>query len=226
MILKSANFKQYYRKCNKMKKPVIIIGAGGHAKVLMDCLRLMNVDIVGMLDKNPSQGNGVGELPIIGDDSAIFDFACDAVKLVNGIGSVGDTSLRTNIFNKFKNLGYSFRSVIHPNAIVAENCYLGEGVQVMAGAVINTGTKIAADTIVNTGAVIDHDCKMGSHVHIAPGVTISGGVQVGDGSHIGTGATIIQSVTIGERALVGAGAVVIHDVASGSKVVGVPAKTL
>lgn len=194
--------------------------------MLMDCLRLMDVDIIGMLDKCPSPCEGVGELPIIGDDNAIFDYTCDSVELVNGIGSVGDTSLRTIIFNKFKNLGYSFRSVIHPRAIVAENCDFGEGVQVMAGTVINTGTKIAADTIVNTGAVIDHDGNIGSHVHIAPGVTISGGVQVGDGSHIGTGATIIQGVTIGERALVGAGAVVIRDVAAGCKAVGVPAKVL
>lgn len=167
-----------------------------------------------------------GELPIIGDDSAVFDYSCDAVELVNGLGSVGDTRLRTDIFNKFKNWGYSFRSVIHPAAVVADTCVLGEGVQVMAGVIINVGTHIATDTIVNTGAVIDHDCMIGSHVHIAPGVTISGGVQVGDCSHIGTGATIIQGVTIGNRALIGAGAVVINDVADGQKVVGVPAKEL
>ena len=132
-----------------------------------------------------------GSLHIIGDDSAILDYSSDAVELVNGIGSVGDTGLRTNIFKKFKKHVYSFRSVIHSNAIVAENCVLEEGGQVMAGAVINPETHIAADTIVNTGAVIDHECKIGSHVHIAPGVTISGGVKIGDGSHIGTGATII-----------------------------------
>lgn len=218
--------RQCYWKCNKLEKPVIIIGNGGHAKVLVDCLRLKNVNIIGMLDKCPSSGIEVTDIPILGDDCAIFDYPSDAVELVSGIGSIGNTGLRTDIFNRFKNLGYSFRSVIHPNAIVSENCYLGEGIQIMAGAVINTGTQIAADTIVNTGAVIDHDCKIGSHVHIAPGVTISGGVRIGDGSHIGTGATIIQGVTIGERALIAAGAVVISDIASGSKVVGVPAKEL
>ena len=209
-----------------LNKPVILIGAGGHARVLVDCLRLNNVNIIGALDNCPPKEDGADKLPIIGDDCAIFDYSYDAVELVNGIGSVGDTSLRTNIFKKFKKLGYCFRSVIHPNALVAEDCVLEEGVQVMAGAVINPGTHIAADTIVNTGAVIDHECKIGSHVHIAPGVTISGGVQVGSSSHIGTGATIIQGVNIGERALIGAGAVVIADVAAGNKVVGVPAKAL
>lgn len=209
-----------------MDKPVIIIGAGGHAKVLMDCLRLQGIEVLGMLDKCPPPEDRAADVPIIGDDSAICAYSCDAVELVNGLGSVGDTSLRTKIYYKFKKLGYRFRQVVHPATVVAKDCVLGEGVQVMAGAVINAGSHIAADTIVNTGVVIDHECKIGSHVHIAPGVTISGGVQVGDGSHIGTGATIIQGVAIGERALVGAGAVVIANVAAGNKVVGVPAKVL
>ena len=208
-----------------MDKPVIIIGAGGHARVLLDSLRLQKVKVLGALDKRSGQ-EVIEGLSILGDDSAIVKYSPDEVELVNGLGSVGDTSLRRGIFEKFKNMGYHFRSVIHPAAIVAEDCILEEGVQVMAGAVINTGSQIAADSIVNTGAVIDHECRIGRHVHIAPGVTISGGVQVGDGSHIGTGATVIQCVTIGERALVGAGAVVIGDVASGNKVVGVPAKAI
>ena len=209
-----------------MAKPVIIIGAGGHAKVLLDCLRLQGIKVIGALDKFPNPKNEGAELPIIGDDSAISAYSSDAVELVNGLGSVGDTSLRTDIFSKFKNQGYRFRQVIHPSATVAEDCILGEGVQILAGVVVNTGTRIAADSIVNTGAIVDHECNIGSHVHIAPGVTLSGGVQVGDYSHIGTGATVIQGITIGEKALVAAGAVVVHDVAARKKVLGVPAKAL
>lgn len=209
-----------------MDKPVIIIGAGGHAKVLYDSLRLMGVEMLGKLDKCPPPVDRVGDLPIIGDDSAISAYSNDAVELVNGLGSVGDTALRASIYYKFKKLGYGFRQVIHPAAIIASDCILGEGVQVMAGAVVNTGTRIAEDSIINTGAVVDHDCSIGSHVHIAPGATLSGGVQVGDGSHIGTGATVIQGVSIGRNALVGAGAVVLRDVPPGAKVVGVPAKAM
>ena len=209
-----------------MDKPVIIIGAGGHAKVLYDSLRLLGVEMLGMLDKCPPPVDRAGDLPIIGDDSAISAYSNDAVELVNGLGSVGDTALRASIYYKFKKLGYGFRQVIHPAAIIASDCILGEGVQVMAGAVVNTGTKIAEDSIINTRAVVDHDCVIGSHVHIAPGAILSGGVQVGDGSHIGTGATIIQGVSIGRNALVGAGAVVLKDVPPGAKVVGVPAKAM
>lgn len=206
-----------------LDKPVIIIGAGGHARVLFDCLRLQGVNVLGMLDKEGVE-NGNSDLPIIGDDSAISEYPSNTVELVNGLGSVGNMKLRTGIFTKFKNLGYCFRNVIHPSAIIAHDCELGEGVQVLAGAVINTGTKIAADTIVNTGAIVDHECIVGSHVHIAPGCTLSGGIHIGDGTHIGTGATIIQGISIGNRALVAAGAVVVKNVPDGEKVMGVPAK--
>ena len=206
-----------------MDKPVIIIGAGGHARVLFDCLRLQGVNVLGMLDKAGTE-NGNFDLPIIGDDSAISEYPSDTVELVNGLGSVGNMNLRTSIFSRFKKLGYRFRSVIHPSAMIAHDCELGEGVQVLAGAVINTGTKIAADTIVNTGAIVDHECIVGSHVHIAPGCTLSGGIHIGDGTHIGTGATIIQGISIGNRALVAAGAVVVKNVPDGEKVMGVPAK--
>ena len=206
-----------------MDKPVIIIGAGGHARVLFDCLRLQGVKVLGMLDKAGVE-NSNSNLPIIGDDSAISEYPSDTVELVNGLGSVGNMNLRTSIFSKFKNLGYCFRNVIHPSAIIAHDCVLGEGVQVLAGAVINTGTKIGADTIVNTGAIVDHECIVGSHVHIAPGCTLSGGIHIGYGTHIGTGATIIQGISIGNRALVAAGAVVVNTVSDGEKVMGVPAK--
>ena len=206
-----------------MDKPVIIIGAGGHARVLFDCLRLQGVNVLGMLDKEGAY-NGNSALPIIGDDSAISEYPSDTVELINGLGSIGNMSLRTSIFSKFKNLGYCFRNVIHPSAIIAHDCELGEGVQVLAGAVINSGTKIGANTIVNTGAIVDHECIIGSHVHIAPGCTLSGGIHIGYGTHIGTGATIIQGISIGNRALVAAGAVVVKNVPDGEKVMGVPAK--
>ncbi len=206
-----------------LDKPVIIIGAGGHAKVLFDCLRLQGVKVLGMLDKEGAE-NGNSNLPIIGDDSAISAYPSDTVELVNGLGSVGNMNLRTSIFSKFKNLGYCFRNVIHPSAVIAHDCELGEGVQVLAGAVINTGTKIGANTILNTGAIVDHECIVGSHVHIAPGCTLSGGIHIGDGTHVGTGATIIQGINIGSHALVAAGAVVVKNVPDGKKVMGVPAR--
>ena len=208
-----------------MGKPIIIVGAGGHAKVLMDCLYLNGAEIIGALDKSLSKNSDLG-IPILGDDDAITAYPPDTVELINGIGSVGDTKFRAKLFRKFKKLGYTFSSVVHPSAVLSKSCILSEGVQVMAGAVINTGTRVGADSIINTGAIVDHECIIGSHVHIAPGCTLSGGVQVGDGAHIGTGATIIQGIKIGEHALIGAGAVVVKDVPAGAKVVGIPARII
>lgn len=206
-------------------KSAIIIGAGGHARVLLDSLLLQGRNVLGALDKVPPK-DGSFEVPILGDDDAVSAYSTSEIELVNGIGSIGDTRLRAKLFGKFKKLGYTFSSVVHPSAVLSKSCILSEGVQVMAGAVINTGTRIGVDSIINTGAIVDHECIIGSHVHIAPGCTLSGGVQVGDGAHIGTGATIIQGIKIGEHALIGAGAVVVKDVPAGAKVVGIPARII
>lgn len=171
-------------------------------------------------------GQTIAGIPVLGNDDAIRNYAPDSVDLVNGIGSVILPEKRKAIYVKFKNAGYSFASVIHPSATVMEDVQLGEGVQIMAGAIVQTGCAIGENTIINTGAVVDHDCVIDTHVHIASGAVLSGGVEIGTMSHIGTGATIVQGIKISERVVVGAGAVVIKDIAPGKKVAGNPAKEI
>ena len=206
------------------EKPVILLGAGGHARVLLDILLEQNIEVLGIAEKDgadlPSDVYGV---PVIGNDSDVQQYPPDKVELVNGIGSIGSTVLRQKVYERFKRQGYRFRQVIHPQAIVSRRAELCEGVQIMAGAVVNIGTRVGEDTIVNTNASVDHDCLIGAHVHIAPGVTLSGGVTVGDGSHIGTGASVMQGIEIGANVIVGAGAVVIDNIKTGKTVCGVPA---
>mgnify|MGYP006300049429 FL=1 len=165
-------------------------------------------------------------MPVIGDDRQIFKYAPDTVCLVNGIGSTSSTSLRRLVFEKFKSAGYRFATVVHSNAVVSQHTQLDEGVQIMAGAVIQAGVCIGINAIVNTRSSVDHDCIIGAHVHVAPGATLSGGVVIEDGVHIGTGSTVIQGICIGKESTVGAGAVVISHVNSNRKVVGIPAKEL
>ena len=205
-------------------QPVIILGSGGHAKVLLDALIKLQIPVVGLTDINVGKQNPVLDVPIIGTDENVLDFAPTDVQLVNGLGSVGLPARRNALFAEFKERGYSFATVVHPSAIIAAGVELGEGVQVMAGAVVQTGCRIGANSIVNTRASVDHDCVIDCNVHIAPGVTLSGGVRVNTGVHIGTGATVIQSIQIGANSLVGSGALVIRDVPANVKVVGVPAK--
>ena len=131
---------------------------------------------------------------------------------MNGVGMVRVDSKREDVFKGFKKKGYSFATVIHPSAVVAEDVRFGEGVEVMAGAVIQTGCKIKENTIINTRASIDHDCVVGAHVHIAPGVVMSGGVSVGDGCHLGPCAVVIQGVCIASYSFVRAQALICRNI--------------
>jgi sugar O-acyltransferase (sialic acid O-acetyltransferase NeuD family) len=207
--------------------PVIIIGAGGHAKVLIDTLRLKSVEILGIVDKDSSKkGQDLMGVLVIGSDEEVLNFAPQQIHLVNGIGTVQVSSVRRRIFEEYKNKGYQFESVIHPSAIIAADVELTEGVQIMAGVIIQPGCCVGVNTIINTGSLVDHDCQIGSHVHIAPGGVLSGGVLLENNVHIGTGAVIIQGVKIGVNSLVAAGAVVIQNVKNDVTVAGVPAREL
>jgi sugar O-acyltransferase (sialic acid O-acetyltransferase NeuD family) len=205
-----------------MNKSVIIIGGGGHAKVLADILQLMGNQIIGAVD--PQSMNIIPGVRIIGDDEVVTAYDPSNILLVNGVGSTQSTAKREGIYSRYKSLGYRFTNVIHPTAVVACGVILGEGVQIMAGAIIQPGCEIGNNTIINTKASVDHDCIIGSHVHIAPGATLSGGIIVEDGVHIGTGAVIIERRKIGASSMIAAGAVVVNDVRPDTIMVGVPAK--
>ena len=208
-----------------MTLPVLVIGAGGHAKVLIEALLASSAVIAGIVDSDRSlAGSMVLGVPVLGGDEVVGEFPPEEIHLVNGLGSTGLPGARRRIFDEFRGLGYYFASVVHPSAIVASDVVLHEGAQVMAGAVIQPGASIGGNSIVNTRASVDHDCVIAAHVHVAPGVTMSGGVRVGEATHIGTAAAVIQGVSIGRGCLVAAGAVVTRDIADGAKVRGVPAR--
>lgn len=208
-----------------MSLPVIVLGAGGHAKVLVEALLRASAVISGIVDPDPAlSGTQVLGVPVLGGDDIVAGFSPAEIQLVNGLGSIGLTTKRQKVFERFKELGYTFATVVHPSAIIASDVVLSEGAQIMAGAVIQPCCLVGVNSIINTHASVDHDCVVGAHVHVAPGVTLSGGVTVGKNSHIGTGATVIQQISIGSHSLVAAGAVVTHDVKDNSVVKGIPAK--
>jgi len=210
---------------SRSTKPLIVIGAGEHAKVLLDVLRLLGRTVLLVTDHDRQRhGQKVAGVEVAGDDSIIDSHAPDEVELVNAVGSVQRPVARRMVYQKFRDRRYRFASVIHPQAVIAESAQLGEAVQVMAGAVIAPDAKIGENVLINTRASVDHDCVIGDHTHVAPGVVLSGGVVVGDTSHLGTRATVIQGVRIGREALVAAGAVVVRPIADGLTVMGLPAR--
>jgi sugar O-acyltransferase (sialic acid O-acetyltransferase NeuD family) len=205
-----------------LEPPVVVIGGSGHGKVLASTLLMQHHRVLGFVDVNPDLPPLLG-IPHLGDDGAVLLHPPGRVRLVNGVGSIASTTLRQNVYERFKELQYIFECVIHPSAIVAAEVEREEGVQIMAGAVVQPGSQLGANVIINTGARVDHDCAIDAHAHIAPGVTLSGNVHVGRGAHIGSGATIVQGIKVGPGAIVGAGAVVLCDVPAGVTVVGIPA---
>jgi len=198
-----------------MSNPLIILGGGGHAKVLIDICKRLPLPLLGLLDPNLPKGSQHLHLPVLGDDHDLAGYPPANIELINGIGSIPhDQGLRRLLFSRFQNQGYVFKTLIDPTAFLATEHKLADGVQVMAGVIIQAGTEIAENTIINSGAIVEHDCRIGKHVHIAPGAVLSGGVEVGDNVHIGTGAIVIQGIRIGADSIIGAGSVVTRDVAA------------
>lgn len=205
-----------------MNKPLIIIGNGGHAAVLVEILIAQQRIIIGYTA--PNEKKSFFNLPYLGTDDVIINYHTDEVELVLGLGKINISHSRKSIFEQFSEKGYFFANVIHTTAIVSPSAQIGQGVQIMAGAIVQTNVTIGNSTIINTGSIIDHDGIIGSHTHLAPGTTLSGGVRIGESSLIGVGTTIIQGITIGDETLVGAGSVVVKNIGNRNTAYGVPAR--
>jgi sugar O-acyltransferase (sialic acid O-acetyltransferase NeuD family) len=206
--------------------PIIGIGAGGHCKVVMEIIkRAGSWKIAGLLDADPSRmGESLSGIEILGNDdlaAALYKQGIHAAFI--GIGSVGATQPRRNVFAILSYLGFELPILIHPSATVAFEAEIGIGTCIMPGAIVNPGVMIGECAIINSGAIIEHDCEISSFAHLSPGTVLGGSVFVGEGSHIGIGAVIRQGIHIGKNAIVGAGAVVVKDVPDDATVTGVPA---
>jgi sugar O-acyltransferase (sialic acid O-acetyltransferase NeuD family) len=203
------------------------LGAGGHARVIIDIVRCMGeYEIVGLVDRDPTlTGQTVEGVPVIGTEELLPELLRKNIRqFFVGVGGIGDNAVRARLFTRVCEMGFTPITAAHPRAVIAASAKIGKGSVLMAGAILTPGSSIGEDTIVNTGAIVDHDCEIGDHVHIAPGVTLSGNVRVGAYSHIGTGASVKQGMTIGANTVVGAGAVVVSDLPGNVTAVGVPAR--
>lgn len=197
---------------SSLNKTVLIIGAGGHASVLVDTLRKQDYRIAGLVARDKPADHPIFEgLKWFSADEDVLSFNAGSIMLVNAIGSLPGQDVRFNVFSRFKELGYKFATIISPNAIVSSYAVLGEGVQVMPGAIVNANAHIGENSIINTGVIVEHDCHVGSHNHLAPGAVMCGGVKTDSHVHIGTGSNVIQGIHIGEHTVVGAGSTVTKD---------------
>ena len=211
---------------NCVMDEIIVIGGGGHAKVLISVLKKAMYRIKGYTD-NQDHGVILG-VPYLGNDGILRDFAnkIPSVNTIIGIGKVDASSRRLSLQNEIALLGFDFPAICSPHSIVNEAVSLGAGTVVLDGVVISSGSEIGRACILNSHSTIEHDCLIGENVHIAPGVTLSGGAKIGDNCMVGTGANVIQSISICAGSLIGAGATVIEDITVPGTYVGNPAKRI
>lgn len=209
---------------------MVVIGFGGHGRVVCSALRSGGREVICVTDAAVQQFAGeteLSQLEVLDDEKMLERFSPNDVELALGVGSVlpcGLNGPRRKIVNRFRERGFRFTSFVHPAAWVAPDVRIGEGAQIHAGAVVQPGASIGAFTILNTRSSVDHDCEIGEFCHLAPGVTLSGEVTIGSGAHLGTGCNVIQGLAIGREAFVAAGATVVRNVNVGDWVRGIPAQ--
>jgi len=214
-----------------MKEKIILIGGGGHAKVIISIIKKMDeFRIIGYTDPD-NRGDILGVEYLGIDDllqEVIRDHPSAAAAAVVGVGMLksSDARKRKHLFNLAGSLGLKLPSIISPDAVVNEDVKIGDGTIVMDGAVVNSGSAIGAGVILNTNCSVDHDCKISSFAHIAPGATLSGGVTVGENVLVGAGATVIEYKSIADNVIIGAGSVVVEDIPVPGIYTGIPAKTM
>jgi UDP-perosamine 4-acetyltransferase len=200
---------------------VVIIGGGGHAKVVIESLRASGQAVAAIVDADPTPREVLG-VPVIGDDLKLSELRGQGLSAL--FVAIGDNRLRETLGRRARGLGFSLVNAIHPSAIVSPTARLGEGVAVMAGVAINADSQVGDLAIINTGAIVDHDCRLGAACHLGPASALAGGVTLGQRAFLGVGARVIPGVTIGDDAIVGAGGVVVRDLPAAVLAVGVPAQ--
>ncbi|MEH8015919.1 acetyltransferase [Rheinheimera muenzenbergensis] len=201
-------------------KHLILLGAGGHAKVLLSILVKQQTVLSGVCALQPPQSAIFASIPFLGDDSAVLQYPPEQTLLINGVGALPGNSARNEIFNRFSALGYRFASVISSDALIDPHCTLGQGVQIMPGVIINADANIADNVIINTGALVEHDCVLERHTIVSPGAILCGGVCCGENSYIGAGATVIQGLKLGNNTTVAAGSTVVRNLLDNQKIYG------
>ncbi|MDH4186052.1 MAG: acetyltransferase [Nitrospira sp.] len=208
------------------KKRVIVFGAGGHAKVVVDVLEQMGAyQIVGLVDDSLElKGTVRGDYSVLGNKDDLAGMSGADIDGV--IVALGDNYRRKLVCKEVERMGFTLISAIHPSAVIGSRVRIGAGTLVVAGVVVNVDAEIGVNVIVNTGATVDHDCRIGAHVHLSPGVHLAGRVSVGALTHVGIGAVVLPNLTIGANCVVGAGSVVRENVPDGVVVVGNPARVI
>lgn len=205
-------------------RPLVLVGAGGHAAVVADIAGLVGMEIVGLLTDGADVVGDLAALPILGGDS-LFDDA-GFIAAHRFVVAIGGQRRRAAIAGGLAKRGARFAKLVHPTAVFAGGVTMGEGSVAMAGVIVNAGSRIGRHCILNTGASLDHHGQLADGVHLGPQAVLAGTVTVGEGAFCATNCTIIPNIAVGAWATVAAGAVVMRDVPDGATAIGNPARNI
>lgn len=208
-------------------KRVLILGAGGHGRVVLDILlQTGRHEVVGFLDNNADiHGRRIDGIPVLGCIDDLTPLA-EEHEVEGVLIAIGDNGARRGLARRIDSAEIELINAVHPAAAMARNATLGRNVVIAAGVVVCAHCQIGDSVILNTGCIVDYQTMIGEGTHICPGVRIAGRVKVEPGVFVGIGATIIPKITLGCESIVGAGSVVIEDVPALGTVVGVPARRI
>jgi sugar O-acyltransferase (sialic acid O-acetyltransferase NeuD family) len=202
-------------------KGLLLLGAGGHGRVVADMAEASGWESVEFLDDRwPEMSNNLA-WPVVGKMADLSRFLDHEIA---ALATVGDNRFRLGCHRKLTRRDVVVPSIVHPSAIVSSHTHIGAGTVIMPNAVVNAGAVVGESVIINTGATIDHDCRIADGVHISPGAHLAGGVWVGEESWVGIGSAVKEGTRIGRGVICGAGCAVVADIEDDMLVVGVPAK--
>lgn len=205
-----------------MTEELLVLGAGGHGKVVADAaMEMGRWSYIGFVDDQGEQLQQVAGVPVIG---RLVDLGLLRGEWSAAVVAIGDARKRLEILSAIRDLNFELPVIVHPSAAVSRLAAVGVGTVIFAQAAVNAGASIGTGCIVNTGATVDHDCRLDDGVHICPGTNLAGNVTVGARSWIGIGSAVRQGISIGKDVMVGAGSVVVQDVPDAVMVYGVPAR--
>lgn len=207
-----------------MAAKVLILGAGGHGRVVLEALRSVGVEAA-FLD-GALRGRRIDGAKVEGGDERLDAASHKRAILAVGIGASPDVAPRRAVYEAARARGFRFPPVVAASAVVSKLARLEDGAQVLTRAVVHPGALVGVNAVVNTGAIVEHDAVVGAHAFIAPGAVLLGACRIGAGAFIGAGAVVLPEITVGTGAVVGAGAVVAADVPARARVAGVPARSL
>ena len=196
------------------KTPLVLFGASGHAKVVIDIVeREGRYRIVELVDDNAAlKGKSFFGYRVKGSTREFLGKTKSRRPRV--LVAIGNNAVRARIAQRLRESGFELARAVHPQARIGRGATIGGGTVVMAGAVVNSDAAIGENVIINTGATVDHDCVVGDGAHIAPGVRLCGGVRIGAGTLVGVGSVAIPGVRVGENVVIRAGSVLTENVES------------